>query len=174
MSSKIVEKYMSREDLPGFFREFADALEGGSGDEFACAETFAKLKIRVREEYGRFSVRVKFKPAGDCDQPVPASQAAAAPRPGYSTLKKRMKQSFGMIFKMIHQGELPPREAVDDFLAQSALMVTYEGYGDEAYDDYARACAEFSAAYEAADMDALNRTVDLLVHQKAHCHARHA
>lgn len=176
MGSIKIDKFMNKEELPAFFRELADVLEKGGEGELSCAEDFRKFKIRVRDEYGQVSLRVKLKAASGCqsgmdyiDSGLPAGQG----RPRYSDLKKRMGNSFKVVFKMIHQGKLPPRDAVASFLADSELMVSYPGYGDPYYDIYTRACADFAEAYESGDLDRLNRTVDELVHQKGHCHAKY-
>jgi len=84
-----------------------------------------------------------------------------------------MRSTFKMLVNMIHDGTVPPREAVDSFLDDSALMITYPGYGDEFYESYATACAAFKTAYEAADIEKMHETIDVLVHEKSRCHAKY-
>lgn len=94
-------------------------------------------------------------------------------KPRYSVLKKRMRSSFKMLLKMIHESQMPPAEVVKSFLEDSALMVTYPGYGDEFYDQYTEVCEQFRTAYEAQDMDAMHTAIDALIHEKSRCHAKY-
>lgn len=177
MSSLKIDKYIQKGDLPAFFRQLADALEKGEDGILDCASDFKKLKIKARDEYGQISLRVRVKSASECrDEDIDemdAQEVSGAAKPKYKVLKKRMALSFSVIFKMIHQGDMPPKQAVDEFLADSRLMVTYPGYGDPHYDEYIAACDAFAEAFAAGDMARLNETVDVLVHQKGHCHAEY-
>lgn len=179
MGSMKIDKFLTKEELPDFFRELADALESGGDSELSCATDFKKFKVRVRDEYGQISLRLKIKSASECTPDLEELEGpdeglpAVVGKPQYKDLKKRMGNSFKVIFKMIHQGQKPPQEAIDEFLADSELMVSYPGYGDPYYDIYTKACEEFKAAYEADNMDRLNKAVDELVHQKGHCHAKY-
>lgn len=179
MSSLKIDKYLPREDLPVFFRLLADALERGERGELSCAEDFKKIKISLKDEYGQVSLRARIKSASECQAEEldyiddGTVQPARKAKPKYKALKKRMGSSFKVIFKMIHQGQLPPQAAVDEFMEDSRLMVSYPGYGDPYYDMYIQACDDFAAAYASGDMTRLNATVDALVHQKGHCHAKY-
>lgn len=181
MSSMKIQKYVAKEDLPAFFRELADAIESGEGGELACASAFKKMKINVKDEYGQISLSAKIKSAAECTsedldempESLETDPNATPPKPKYKALKKRMGKSFKVIFRMIHQGTMPPKAAVDEFLADSKLMVEYPGYGDPYYEVYTAACETFAVAYDAGDMDKLNEAVDELVHQMGHCHAKY-
>lgn len=167
-----ISKYLDPKELAEFFRNLADAVENGGQGEFACVEDFRKMKIGVKKEYGQISLKAKFKAAKPCDPTVDA-EAAEPGKPKYKDLKKRMRGSFKMLVKMIHEGTVPPAEAVDAFLADSALMVTYPGYGDEYYEQYAAVCADFRAAYDSGDVERMHTAVDALVHEKSRCHAKY-
>ena len=174
-----IEKYLFVNELPSFFRELADALEHGGKDEFACVNDFNKMKIRAESGYGQIHLKAKFKSAEACEADAPARQEHAGDdspvpsKPKYKTVKKRMKNSFKMIFTMIHDGQVPPREAVDSFLADSERMVGYPGYGDEYYEEYSQACRAFRKAYETGEPGAMTRAVDLLATLKGRCHAKY-
>ena len=173
------EKYIDEKELAGFFRGLADALENGGKDEFECVDDFKKMKLSVKNEFGQISLKAKIKTNKPCEtaaQAEPQTDEAGEvvpAKPKYKALKKRMKGSFRMIFKMIHDDQLPPQEAVDSFLEDSILMCTYPGKGDEFYPQYLAACEDFKKAYEAKDMAALNETVDALSFQKGHCHSKY-
>ena len=175
MSTVKIDRFLAKDELPGFFRQLADALEKGGEGELACAEDFRKLKISVRDQFGQVSLRAKIKPLASCQPAFDAADdtPSGSGRPKYKDLKERMGDSFRVIFKMIHQGRMPPKDAVESFLADSELMVTYPGFCDPYYDIYTKACADFADAYASGDMQRLNETVDVLVHQKGHCHAEY-
>lgn len=169
-SSK-VQRQLGRDELPAFFRELADALESGGEGELACLAEFRKLKISVREEFEQYSLKMKVKPA-TCEEPGAEPDGPDA-KPRYKTLKKRMKSSFRIIYKTIHEGQMPPEPALASFLDDSVLMVSYPGYGDEYYEDYTRAVGELKKAAEAGDMQAMLAAVDELAAQKGRCHAKY-
>lgn len=168
-------KHMDAADLPAYFRALADALEKGGEGEFACVEAFRKFKISGKNVYGKVSLRARFKTDAECraDEALLDGTDGAQPKPDYTTLKKRMRSSFKTLIRMIHDGESPPEQAVESFLDDSALMVTYPGYGDEFYDEYTEACNAFRAAWEADDMERMGETIDVLIHEKSRCHAKY-
>ena len=168
-----IDKYLDKQGLITFLRDLAEAVEHGGAAEFACVDDFKKLKLSVKNEFGRFCLKARFKSAAECSAEDMAEGTDAAGRPKYKSLKKRMKASFRMILKMIHEGQVPPGEAVRSFLDDSALMVTYPGYGDEYYDEYTRTCAAFRAAFEAGDMEAMHAAIDAIAHEKSRCHAKY-
>lgn len=169
-------RQMDIRELPAFFRSLADALEKGGDGELADIEDFRKFKISGKNEFGQVTVKVKFKSAGECqadDQAEECEECHTAGTPKYKHLKKRMKSSFRLIFKMIHEGQMPPAEAVESFLADSDLMIGYPGFGDEYYAQYAKACAEFKAAHESGDLARMGETIDAIAHEKSRCHAKY-
>jgi XXXCH domain-containing protein len=185
MSNK-TERYMTREKFPELLRELADILEGKTPEDLECPSDFRKFKLKAKECYGRLEVKLKvnddmeactLREEGEATtESVPAAsdeESGKTKKPSYEKLKERMKRSFRMIFRMIHDDEIPPRAAVEEFLRDSALMVTYPGYGDEYYEEYSRVCSAFSEAFEAQDLAALHETVDQLQDLKSHCHARY-
>jgi XXXCH domain-containing protein len=167
-----ISRFLEPGELAAFFRELADAVENGGRDEFACVDDFRKIKIGVKNEYGQISLKAKFKAAKPCAPDV-AGEDGEVVKPGYKDLKKRMRGSFKMLVKMAHDGSMPPREAVDAFLADSALMITYPGHGDEYYESYANVCARLKAAFESGDLERMHAAVDALVHEKSRCHAKY-
>lgn len=180
-SSIKIAKYVDKKELANFLRELADAVENGGKDELACVDDFKKMKIAVKDEYGRISIKAKIKSAAECSEEAESvemvcdAEGTCAPsgKPKYKHLKKRMKSSFRMLVNMIHDDQKPPDEAVQSFLEDSVLMVSYPGYGDEYYESYTAACEAFKAAYQAGDMTKMHETIDVLVHEKSRCHAKY-
>ena len=169
-----LSKYVDQKGLADFFRSLADAVEKGDADEFACIDDFKKIKIGIKNEFGQINLKARIKGGKTCEPPLEgeAGEGTRA-KPKYSTLKKRMRSSFKMLVNMIHDGNVPPREAVEAFLADSALMVTYPGYGDEYYESYTAICANFKAAFDSGDIEKMHAAVDALVHEKSRCHAKY-
>lgn len=170
---KLIQQ-MNRKDVADYLRTLADSLDVGGRDEFACLDDFHKIKVKIKNDYGQLTLKASIRSTRPCEPPrYNENGEQVEVKPGYSDLKKRMRSSFRVLVNMIHDGKTPPREAVDDFLADSALMVTYPGYGDEYYDEYIRVCDQFRDAYESGDMDRMHAAVDALVHEKSRCHARY-
>ncbi|NDV19286.1 GAK system XXXCH domain-containing protein [Pseudodesulfovibrio sp. JC047] len=168
-------KHMDDTDLPGFFRELADALENGGTGELTCVDDFKKFKIKGRIDFGQVRLDMKFSSAQECLAPPEIEcEECGAFKPAYKDLKKQMKSSFKTLVKMIHEGVEPPRPAVESFLDDAALMVTYAGYGDEYYDAFTAACSTFREAYESGDITRMHTAIDALLHEKGRCHAKYA
>jgi XXXCH domain-containing protein len=167
---------MDIRELPVFFRSLADALEKEGDGEFTNIDDFRKFKISGKNEFGQVTVKVKFKSAGECDAADEAKECdecRTAGTPKYKHLKKRMKGSFRLIFKTIHEGQTPPAEVVESFLADSELMIGYPGFGDEYYAQYATVCAAFKAAFASGDLARMGEAIDAISHEKSRCHAKY-
>ncbi|WP_319764644.1 GAK system XXXCH domain-containing protein [Maridesulfovibrio sp.] len=177
-----IERMMSAEELPDFLRKMASAIENGATDEnayLASIEGFEKLKMGIRNENGQTVIKIKAKPSKE----IPAThlsetevdEPAETPGLKYTHLKKRMKKSFKIIFKALHTGNLPPKEAVQEFIDDSHLMVTYtdQGYGDEFYDEYIAGCDAFQKAFDEGDVEKAHAACDELNHIKTQCHAKY-
>lgn len=167
-----IKKQVEQEEVAAFLRELADAFEHGGKEELECVNDFQKIKIAIKNEFGQISLEAKLKTTDGCEEPEDETPAPPA-KPKYKHIKKRMKSSFKLLVKMIHDGQTPPEEAVQSFLEDSALMVTYSGHGDEYYEEYTQACDAFKAAYEAGDMTKMHEAIDVLVHEKSRCHAKY-
>lgn len=166
-----VDIFLAREELPAFFRELADTLENGGGTgNFTCVDQFARLKISLRDDFGQLSLKMRTTPAEVCLPPKEGGQSA---KPKYKRLKKRMKSSFKLIFKMLHEDQAPPQAAVDSFVADSRLMCTYPGYGDEYYAEYLAATDEFEAAFAAGAVEPMRAAAVKLANLKGRCHAKY-
>ncbi len=168
-----ISKYVDRTELATFLRQLADAVENGGTGEFECVDDFRKMKIGVKNEYGKIGLKAKINIPDSCDPPECMVEECTQPKPSYKDLKKRMRSSFKMLVKLIHDGEIPPREAVDSFLKDSALMVTYPGYGDDYYESYTATCETLKAAFDSGDVTRMHKAVDALIHEKSRCHAKY-
>ena len=147
-------------------------MENGGKEELAGVEEFEKIKIAVKNEFGQISLKAKIKPPKPCGEETEGADTSVA-MPKYKHLKKRMKSTFKLLVKIIHDDQVPPREAVEVFLEDSKLMVSYPGYGDEYYESYTKACEAFKVAFESDDIAKMHETIDVLVHEKSRCHAKY-
>lgn len=171
-NSAKIQRTLDKKELAEFLRELANGIENGGKDELAGVEDFGKIKIGIKDEFGQISLKAKIKPAKSVETDLEGDTQSPG-KPKYKHLKKRMKSTFKVLVKMIHDGQVPPKEAVDVFLEDSKLMVSYPGYGDEYYDDYTKACENFQTAFESGDVAKMHETIDVLVHEKSRCHAKY-
>jgi len=169
-NSTKIQKYVDQKELAAFLRDLADAVENGGRDDLACVDDFQKIKIAIKNEFGQIALKAKIK-TETCEEEAVAETGEGGLK--YKHLKKRMKSSFRLLVKTIHEGQVPPKEAAEAFLADAALMVTYPGYGDEYYESFTEACAAFAAAYESGDVTKMHEAIDFLVHEKSRCHAKY-
>jgi len=168
-----IERHMSKEALPGFFRELADALEQGGGGEFESVGEFYRLKVSVRDEFGQLRVKLKIKTTGDSHEGRSGAKRGGGGMPKYKDLKKRMKRNFKTIRRALGEGQAPPAEATASFLADSELMTGYPGKGDEFYEDFRQACRAFSEACASGDLGRMGAAAEELNRQKRRCHDRY-
>lgn len=171
-----IEKYIDEDQLPSFLRELADAIEQGGNEEYACADDFKKFKVTAINEFGKVTVRAKFKAAAECGPPpelLADIESDEPSLPRYKDLKKRMQSSFKLITGMIHDNTLPTPAAMKSFLTDSETMVMYPGYGDEYYAEYTSTCDELKAAFQAEDLPKMKEAVIELAKQKGRCHAKY-
>ena len=160
-------------------------LARADADELLAPEGLKALKLSVRKRYGQIYTTLKIERDAQAPAPGDAAGAAEATPPGvcaapeprpvkYSALKKRLRESFRAVTVNLAQDRLPPEEAVEDFLADSARVTCYPGYGDEFYADYARVHEAFAAAWAGRDLAAMQAAVRALKDCKRRCHARYA
>lgn len=177
-----LEKNLDRDELAAFLRQLAEEAQQGSlsfpGGPVGLSGMKA-LKITIKDAGPglKAKVRIKFPKPETPDAPredrAPALQASPG-RPRYKSLKKRMKRDFKDIGAALAAGSAPKPETVAAFVADSRLMTTYRGKGDEAYPAYLEAVSAFAAAAAAGDVEAMAPAYRELAAEKKRCHARYA
>ncbi|NMC49263.1 MAG: GAK system XXXCH domain-containing protein [Desulfovibrio sp.] len=175
-------KDLGRNELAAFLRQLADEAQQGAlsfpGGPVGLSGMKA-LKITIKDAGPglRAKVRIKFPKPDTPDASRggrrPALQASPV-RPRYNSLKKRMKRNFKDIGAALAAGFAPKSELVATFVADSRLMTTYRGKGDEAYPAYLEAVSAFAAAAAAGDVEAMVPAYRELAAGKKRCHARYA
>lgn len=177
-----IEKYIKQEEVPVFLRSLADAIENGAEGEngyLSVIKGFQRLKMSIKNEFGQTCIKIKAKPPklyGQTNEEIDDNSAGTDSddqKISYSKLKKQMKSAFRVIFKTIHDGTLPPEEAVKQFIENSHLMVTYPGYGDEYYEEFSAAVDHFEKTYAEGNLEKIHEACDALNNIKAHCHAKY-
>lgn len=192
-----MEVHLDRAGLSRWLVDLAAGFDAGAflpGDDAVDLEGFKSIKLSFKREMNG-AVRVKLsakypKPAvvGQtqlCDQASPCAvaspeggeadnAAAGTSLPKYKSLKKHMKQTFKSIGQALSAGQLPPVLEARSFIADSRLMVEYQGKGDGFYDAYRDGSLAFEAALAAEDLDGLRAAYDALAQIKRECHSRHA
>jgi len=175
----MAEKYtetITREELPAFFRKLADAIDAVQDANFPDCTHAKKIRLGVKDEYGQVTVKLKVnKYIEDCDMCEDCDCGGKRPDglPRYKRLKKRMRTSFKVIFKALHQHSLPPDDAVKDFISDSRLMTKYPGKGDPMYAEYDKLTDILEEAWQNKDLQKFHEAIDALNHMKSECHHKY-
>jgi len=188
------EAVVEKNALAGWLRELADAVEAGelpSQSGPVSLEGCRGMKLSVKHGMGEtlfVKLSVKFpKPpktlgtvqtgeTGESDYPGDEDEEDddSGALPKYKSLKKHMKQTFKAIGAALAAGQMPPALEARSFIADSRLMVSYPGKGDEFYAAYLEKTEAFQAALDAADIEAMKALYQELVQLKRDCHSRYA
>ena len=170
-SKRKEEMVLDFPEFPRFLRGLADELERWEPEN---GLDFSSLQLEAKQKYGKILLKLKIKAPEAEPSPSSGSDGSAKESlPSYSSLKKRMKSSYKVIFSTVHADLAPPREAVEEFLKDSALMVRYPRKGDEYYSDYTAACESLAAAYASNDKTGLHQACDRLDQLMHDCHGRY-
>jgi len=187
------EAVVEKSALAGWLRELADGVEAGelpSQNGPVSLEGCRGMKLSVKHGLGEtldVKLSVKFlKPPkapgaaasdefggypDDGEEGEPGDEEAL---PKYKSLKKHMKQTFKAIGAALAAGQVPPALEAQSFIADSRLMVSYPGKGDEFYAAYLEKTEAFQAALDAADIEAMKALHQELAQLKRDCHSRYA
>ncbi|NCC23649.1 MAG: GAK system XXXCH domain-containing protein [Deltaproteobacteria bacterium] len=167
MSSQKFETIIQRDEAGLFFRSLADSVERGGGilqEHGIEIQAFSKIKVSLRQDGPSLTVRVKIKAREHDEENQP---------PSYKKLKKRMKVYFREIIASLDSGTLPSSEIVSVFLHDCELMVAYEGYGDEHYEQFTALCDELRVSLETGDLERSRQAAEALEACKEQCHDQH-
>lgn len=183
------EATLEKSELAGWLRGLADALEAGelaSESGPVSLEKYRSVKISLKETFDgkvRAKLGVKFpRPAlvlaGEPGEEMEADEGEGSEEggalPKYKSLKKHMKQTFKAVGAALLAGQMPPLLEAQSFIADSRLMVSYPGKGDEFYAAYLDKTNAFEAALAAQDLEAAKALYLELAQLKRDCHSRHA
>ncbi len=178
------EIILEKDGVSAWLRELADGVDAGelaSPSGPVSLEGMKGLKVAFKESFDgrvRAKLSVKFpKPVSPLigEPGVPdEDEGEEGALPKYKSLKKHMKQTFKAIGMALNAGQLPPDLEARSFIADSRLMVSYPGKGDEFYAAYLEKTEAFEAALAASDVESLKTLYQELAQLKRDCHSRYA
>lgn len=169
-----LEKMLSSQDAAVFLRALAAEIENGAmeqprEDAFDLKD-FKKIKIEIKRVGSQVELKGKVKfndPETGCrDEDKQADKG----KPKYKSVKKRMEKTFKHISAAAEKGVMPDRADIEAFVADSDLMVSYPGHGDEHYEAYSTTCVQLNVAFENNDLAALRERCGQLEAMRKHCH----
>ena len=178
------EKVLDKSELAGWLRDLAAAVDVGElpGETGAASlEGFRSLKLSFKpgldgKVMAKLSVKFPKTAAGalaeGAEEDDDEDESGALPK--YKSLKKHMKQTFKAIGVALNAGQMPPGAEAQSFIADSRLMVSYPGKGDEFYAGYLEKTNAFEAALASSDLEALKALHRELAQLKRDCHSRYA
>lgn len=177
-------------DVPSFLRELAAHIEQAPDDVKGrlAEDDFAKLRVGLKRSgpHYKAKLKVKFPPRRVASQGAGAGviervsgaiagllgdAECSAPHCKYATLKKRMKGPWRTLREISRTGGLPPVVLLETFVADSRLMVAYDGKGDAYYAPYLARLEEMVAAFKAEDAQAFATAVQGMERVVSECHS---
>ena len=172
-----IDALISAEELPSFLRSLAEALEGkpetGGIELPAGIEDFKKIKLALKKsQSGQVSIKLRLKTMA-AEQAGEEDETDDEQDKRYKKLKKSMKKTWKKISKKADEGLMPPAETVERFLRESDEMVSYEGFGDEHYEEYATACRQLKAAHEGEQIEPFRVAFTKVESIKKVCHSKY-
>lgn len=175
MSDKEKDTYaegLSSQEAAEFLRKIADSVEGKDTDDSGLRRNFRKLRLSLRRESGRISLKIEVKHDDESDSDSKDDS-------GYSTIKKyraakkRMKHAFKDICQAVSEGKAPSEPLTESFFRDSDIMVAYPRRGEEYYKEYIHACEEFRSALEKKDLDSAAVLCEKIKKIKSVCHKQY-
>ena len=166
---------LSRSEAADLLHKLADTLEEGSDEVGGYGISLAELiKFKIKIDLSECdSMEVKFTGKGEKVCGGEESCGSSGTCEKYSSLKKRMQVYFKAMRESVAAGQMPSREIVSVFLSDSEKMISYQGYGDEFYPEYAEICLRLRAAVDAEDQPGAAAAVNDLARCKKSCHERY-
>jgi len=177
------EIILEKDGVSAWLRELADSIDAGElslQEGPVSLEGMTGLKASFKESFeGKVRARLSVKfprrlPPLIGEPGEPEEEQGEDALPKYKSLKKHMKQTFKAIGTALNAGQLPPELEAKSFVADSRLMVSYPGKGDEFYAAYLAKTEAFEAALAASDLETLKTLYQELAQLKRDCHSRYA
>lgn len=88
----------------------------------------------------------------------------------FRPLKKEMQQTFRRIKQAVQANAIPPRKDVDEFVQQVQVMVSYPGFGDDAYPAIVSASQILSEHSARHDLDGTVQALAQIIALQRRCH----
>lgn len=164
---------MSKKELGTFLRSLAKILENDDASQAADLgldlSNMRKLKFSAKTwPDDPLQVKIKITPWKTEDSEEEESEEDA-----YARLKKRMKAYYKELHANLQANQQPSREIVSVFLKDCFRMTEFQGYGDEYYPIFTKACHEFQEAFDQEELKGMQRAFDRIESLKDRCHERY-
>lgn len=107
------------------------------------------------------------------------SEAAAEPeeeekaKSSYKSLKKKMAKRFKALKKELAEDSMPSKEDIAAFATDCEEMTTFDGKGDENYQNFLHHVGDMKEAGQNGDAEALSRAIAELGAIKKACHSEY-
>ncbi len=170
-----MEMSLSKKQTCDFLRKLADSLEAGEDtvpDYDVDLKNYGKLKLSLKPKYEQIKLKVDLKKYIQEEDEETEEYEEMKGKEKYKKLKKRMESYFKEINESLSNGYFPSKEIVSVFLKDSETMCTYEGKGDEFYQEYKKACANLQETIEKEDLQAFRGVFEQVSDIKERCHAK--
>jgi len=178
----VTEVLLPKEEVSHWLHTIAEAVaagelpqDGGPIPLGGCRRLKISLKDAGPQMRAKLSVSLHRSPSGTVSEELRQDKPGRGDaHPRFKSLKKHMKQTFRAIGQAIAAQTLPPALEASSFIADSKLMVTYAGKGEEFYAAYLEKTEAFEAALAAGNLEAVTALYQDLARLKHDCHGRHA
>ncbi|MCB2184296.1 MAG: GAK system XXXCH domain-containing protein [Desulfobulbaceae bacterium] len=177
------EKNLSAQQAAAFLRDLADKIESGLVDQMEEVDLqfddFKKMKIGIKRVDDLIEIKAKVKYSSlhhVAENPAESQPSALEEKvepPAYSILKKRMQKTFKALGVGLRAGKVPEKSLVDSFAADSELMISYSGYGDEFYEVFLQAVQSFLDACDRGNAPEAAKLYNALKARRKECHGRY-
>jgi len=89
----------------------------------------------------------------------------------FRPLKKQLQQTVKRLSQSVRADGLPARQDVEEFVSQVAIMVSYPGFGDDAYPEILAASQALAERAARGDLAGLKEALATVQALKKRCHA---
>ena len=168
--------HLSRPEAADLLRRLADTLEAGCDEVATLGVSLAELaKFKIRIDLGQDdTLEVKFTGTGfavcgGAQEPCGSGVVCES----LSGVKKRMQAYFKALRDSVAKAEMPSREIVSVFLADSEKMVSLQGDGEDSYLAWSALCDRLRAAFDAGSPAEIAAVAEEMARAKKECHARY-
>ncbi|KAF5049085.1 hypothetical protein DSECCO2_443390 [anaerobic digester metagenome] len=175
-SKKKYNLHLSRPEAADLLRRLADTLEAGCDEVATLGVSLAELaKFKIRIDLGQDdTLEVKFTGTGfavcgGAQEPCGSGVVCES----LSGVKKRMQAYFKALRDSVAKAEMPSREIVSVFLADSEKMVSLQGDGEDSYLAWSELCNRLRSAVDAGSLAEIAAVAEEMTRAKKACHARY-
>ena len=147
-------------------------------DQIHGFDDFTSISLKIKRQPSGYSVKVKVKT--DSSDLIDSSEIESNPDSGdlpttgvsFKDLKKRMKSSFKSINKDLLARNIPKREDVESFVADTELMVQFPAKCGDPYPEFKMTCDRLLEAVDKSDLVSMRNFYAELKRLRDECHRK--